>query len=151
VTARLTIALALAAALVVTPAAGRDQLHAQRAAAYRIIVHPTNSVTQLRRAQIRDYFLKRRADWEPGLPAAPVDLTPKLAVRTLFSREILELSPTAVTSYWMQEIFAGSNTPPPVMSTVAAVLAYVASTPGAIGYVPGDTPTDGVRIVTVLP
>ena len=133
------------------PAGGRSALHAQQAPAYRIIVHPANAVTQLRRAQIRDYFLKRRADWGPGLPAAPVDLSPRLAVRTLFSKEILELSPTAVTSYWMQEIFAGSKPPPPVMSTVAAVLAYVASTPGAIGYISGDTPTDGVRVVTVLP
>jgi ABC-type phosphate transport system substrate-binding protein len=119
--------------------------------AFRIIVNATNPVTEMHRAEVRDLFLKRRGNWTPELLALPVDLSPKLDVRGAFSKEILELSTTAVTTYWMQEIFAGRTEPPSVMSSVSAVLAYVAATPGAIAYIPIDTPTSGVRVVRITP
>lgn len=119
--------------------------------AFLIIVNVTNPVTEMHRAEVRDLFLKRRGHWTPELLASPVDLSPKLDVRGAFSKEILELSTAAVTTYWMQEIFAGRTEPPSVMSTVSAVLAYVAATPGGIGYIPIDTPISGVRVVRIMP
>lgn len=119
--------------------------------AFRIIVNPANPVTELRRADVRDFFLKRRSRWTSSVPAAPVDLSPTISIRGTFSKEILGLSTTAVTTYWMQEIFAGRTEPPRVMSTVAAVLAFVATNPGAIAYIPADTPMDGVRAVRIIP
>lgn len=119
--------------------------------AFRIIVNSANPVTELRRAEVRDFFLKRRSRWTPSLQAAPVDLSPTMDVRGVFSKEVLELSTTAVTTYWMQEIFAGRTEPPTVMSTVSAVLAFVVATPGAIAYIPADTPINGVRVVRIIP
>ncbi|MCC6246078.1 MAG: hypothetical protein IT353_24810 [Gemmatimonadaceae bacterium] len=120
-------------------------------ASFVVIVHPANPTTELKRAAIKDFFLKRRVDWTPTLAAEPIDLAPKLTARSLFSRDVLALSTTAVTNYWMQEIFEGGKTPPPVMSTAAAAVAFVAATPGAIAYVPADTPLDRVRVLKVIP
>ena len=133
-------------------AAGSPQVLAgQSAPGYKIIVHPSNPVTELQLSEIKDLFLKRRNEWGRSRPVFPVDLSPKVAVRTTFSDQVIGLSPRAVTNHWIQEIFAGTNTPPLVLSSVAAVVAYVAATPGAIGYVPADTPPDGVRVVKVIP
>ena len=116
-----------------------------------VIVHPSNPTSELRRAAIKDLFLKRRTEWTPAVAAEPIDLAPKLAARAQFSREVLALSTTAVTNYWMQEIFGGGKTPPPVMSTAAAAVAFVAANPGAIAYVPAETPLDRVRVIKVIP
>jgi ABC-type phosphate transport system substrate-binding protein len=145
--------VALALALGVGMPIGSPGASAAAAApnAFRVIVNPANPVTELRRAEVRDLFLKRRSHWTSSLPVAPVDLSPTMDVRSEFSREILELSTTAVTTYWMQEIFAGRAEPPRVMSTVSAVLAFVAANAGAIAYIPADTPMDGVRAVRIVP
>lgn len=120
-------------------------------ASFVVIVHPSNPATELRRATIKDLFLKRRTEWTPAVAAEPIDLAPKLAARAQFSRDVLALSTTAVTNYWMQEIFGGGKTPPPVMSTAAAAVAFVAANPGAIAYVPAETPLDRVRVIRVIP
>jgi ABC-type phosphate transport system substrate-binding protein len=119
--------------------------------AYKIIVHPANPVTELTRADVAAYFLKRRFAWSTGLAVAPVDLPADTDVRRRFSQDILGRPPKAVASFWIQEIFAGRAVPPPVKSTPTAVVAYVTATPGAIGYVPADTPTTAVRVVRVTP
>ena len=131
--------------------AAPGSLAAQAARSYLVVVHPPNSVGELRRAEIKDYFLKRRSEWGPARPVMPVDLSPKLPARTAFSEEILGLSARAVTNYWIQEIFAGTKAPPVVLTTVAAMVAYVAAYPGAIGYIPSDAPAEGVKIVKVVP
>ncbi len=134
-------------AVLVSPDIGEAQGEPQ----FVIIVHPSNTVVELKRGEVRDLFLRRRVVWSGSARVDPVDLAPKLPVRSQFSREVLALSTTAVTNYWMQEIFGGGKTPPPVMSTAAAAVAYVAVTPGAVAYVPRDTPLDRVRTVRIVP
>jgi len=52
----------------------------------------------------------------------------------------------AVLHYWQQQVFSGRGHPPPVLPSDAAVIEYVARTPGAIGYV-----SSGIRLTTVKP
>jgi len=40
--------------------------------------------------------------------------------------------------------------PPPAMATDAEILAYVRQHPGAIGYIAADTPSDRVKVITVV-
>ena len=46
-----------------------------------MIVHPSNAVMELKRADVRELFLRRRVEWNGGTRADPVDLAPKLPVR----------------------------------------------------------------------
>jgi ABC-type phosphate transport system substrate-binding protein len=118
---------------------------------YVIVVHASNPVAELSRQEVARFFLKRSGAWRTGLIAAPVDLPPESPTRIAFSSAILGQSPKAVSTYWLQEIFARRAQPPPVRATAAAVIAFVAANPGAIGYVPDDTPLNGVHGVTVTP
>jgi len=65
----------------------------------------------------------------------PVDLRGEAVARREFSSRVLNRSVAAVRSYWQQRIFSGRELPPPEFDSDEAVLKYVASSPGAIGYV----------------
>jgi len=123
--------LSLAAALL-----GASTVEAESGApTHVVIVHPHAGTSSVSREVLGDIFLKKTARWETGEPARPVDQKSGAAVREAFSRAVLRRSTAAVRSYWMQRIFSGREVPPPELDGDAAVVNYVASHVGAVGYV----------------
>lgn len=114
-----------------------------------IVVHPSSGVASAERALLSDVFLKKVTHWANGETTKPVDLRPGSPVRKHFSESVLRRSVGAVRSYWQQRIFSGRDVPPPELESEAAVVAFVARTPGAVGYVSGGTKLTGVRELTV--
>jgi hypothetical protein len=47
-------------------------------------------------------------------------------------------------------VFTGGGTRPKFLDSDAEIVSYVAKTRGAIGYVSGDFPTEGVKVVPIL-
>jgi len=126
---------------------GRD---ASAAAAFRVIVHPQVKGGQITRAVLSAIFLKQAPRWGDGSPVVPVDQSVQSAVRRAFSNEVLKQGTVEVQFYWQRRISAG-QVPPPVKTSDEEVLAFVASTPGAIGYVSSTTPVPAtVREVAVV-
>ena len=74
-------------------------------------------------------------------------------MRAAFTRAVLAIEGmgqiSAVQNFWLQQVYSGRNTPPPVKATDAEVLAYVAATPGAIGYRGAAPAAGGVKVLTV--
>lgn len=120
-------------------------------AAYKVIVHASNPVTALSKAQVTQFFLKTKKNWEDGQQVLPVDLSASSPVRAAFSKEILGKSVAAVKSHWQQQIFSGRDVPPPEQVNDALVVAYVATNPGAIGYVAAGVTTAGAKTVVLEP
>jgi ABC-type phosphate transport system substrate-binding protein len=118
---------------------------------YRVIVNPANPIRSLTREDVAAYFLRRRTNWPQGPAVSPVDLAAETSVRDTFSREVLHRTPSAVSAYWVQQIFAGRSEPPPVKDSEAAVVEYVIHTPWAIGYVSVRSVTSGVQVIEVKP
>ena len=116
-----------------------------------VIINSNNPIRELSRDQVAAYFLRRHATWPNGSGVHPVDLPPGSQARSAFSRDVLRRAPSDVSAYWIQEIFAGRSEPPEVKNTDAAVLSYVAATPGAIGYVSTVHSTSTVRVLAILP
>lgn len=114
---------------------------------FQVIVHPSAEVDGLSLRFIADAFLKKRTLWPNGLTIHPVDLRPSSEVRAQFSEVVLRRPVAAVRSYWQQNIFSGRDLPPPELESDAAVLTYVQTHEGAIGYLSGGTPLQGVRKV----
>jgi ABC-type phosphate transport system substrate-binding protein len=115
---------------------------------YVVIVHPENPVSKLDRRFLTEAFLRHTTRWPDDTPIRPVDLGPDSPVRARFSREILALSVASVRNYWQQRIFSGQGLPPPELAD-DAVVSYVLSHPGAIGYVAAGTRFNGARAVDV--
>ncbi len=137
---RLTIAL-LAGAMFVTVAA--------QAATFKVIVNNSVSASSLSKKAASDLFLKKTTKWENGAAVLPVDQIDSSSAREGFSKAVHGKTAAAVKSYWNQQIFSGRDVPPVEKKSDAEVLAFVRSTPGAIGYVSDAAAVDGVRVVTV--
>jgi len=114
-----------------------------------IVVHPSSPVTSVERKFLAEVFLRRTTRWADDTPIRPVDLEPDSPARGRFSQEILSRSVAAVRNYWQQRIFSGEGLPPPELAGEEAVLTYVSSHPGAIGYVAPGTRLANVRALGV--
>lgn len=104
-------------------------------AAFKLVVQESNRTASITQAQASQYFLKQTKFWPTGEAVAPVDQGEKSAVRRAFSKAVLKKDVATVRGYWQAQIFSGRSMPPPERPSDASVLAFVQSTPGAIGYV----------------
>ena len=114
-----------------------------------VIVHPKSTTASVSREGLSDIFLKKAARWQTGEPALPVDQKSGTVVREAFSRAVLHRSTAAVRSYWMQRIFSGREVPPPELDGDSAVVNYVASHVGAVGYVSRGANLSTVKALVV--
>lgn len=116
---------------------------------YKIIAHPSVTVSSLSRDTISSYFLKKIGRWPDGTPVAPVDQAPGSPLRQAFTREIHGKSAQNIDAFWQRQVFSGRATPPPARGSDADVLAYVRSEPGAIGYIRAGAGAAGVKEIRV--
>ena len=71
------------------------------------------------------------------------------AARRRFSEDVLGRTIEAVRRYWNQQVFSGRGVPPPQVDSEAAVVEYVLTHPGAIGYVTETTDVRGAKVILV--
>jgi ABC-type phosphate transport system substrate-binding protein len=120
---------------------------------YKVVVASANPLTTVDRGELAKIFLKNVTRWKDGREIAPVDQSGRSAVRTEFTRDVLEKAGmsriSAVESYWQQQIYSGRGVPPPVKASDAEVVAFVAANPGGIGYVGAAADTAGVKVLEV--
>jgi ABC-type phosphate transport system substrate-binding protein len=116
---------------------------------FRLVVHPENGVDAFTSREISDLFLKRSTRWPDGITVLPVDQPVGSPVREAFSETVFGRSPSAMAAHWQQQIFSGRGVPPPQLETDSAVMEYVASHVGAVGYVSTTAPLGKVRVVGV--
>jgi ABC-type phosphate transport system substrate-binding protein len=113
---------------------------------YVVVVHAKNTTRSLPKEQVARLFMKKEVRWPDGTKAEPVDRDPEAVVRKSFCQSVHGKDVAAIKSYWQRQLFSGRDTPPPELASDRAVLEYVASHPGAIGYVAADsTLPAGVR------
>ncbi len=117
---------------------------------YQVIVHSSNPASSLPREQIARYFLKKATAWPSGKPVVAVDQLKESAAREAFSPDVLKKPVAAVTAYWQQQIFSGRAVPPVEKASDAAVLAFVESNEGAIGYLSANADTGTAKVVHVV-
>ena len=133
--------LAIWAPPVVRPLAAAD-------APLAVIAHPSHP-ERLSTADVARIFLRKRRFWPDGSPIVPLNREPGSDAREAFSHRVLGGDSARWASYWNDAYFNGVF-PPAVLSSSAAVKRYVASEPGAIGYVDPADVDDTVRVVLEL-
>ncbi len=114
--------------------AGQTSVDAASGASYRVIVHNQVKGARISRGALSSIFLKQAPKWNDGSAILPVDQSVRSSVRRSFSGDGLLQGVAEVQIYWQRRMSQGV-TPPPVKATDEEVVAFVASTPGAIGYV----------------
>jgi hypothetical protein len=111
---------------------------AQQVGAGELVAHA--SVT-LSADEVRDVFLGEK-QLAAGVKLVPVD---NAAVQQEFAAKLLHIEVPKYTSLWMKKSFREGLNAPAVKSNDAEVLAFVKSTPGAVGYV--SVAPAGVRVI----
>ena len=106
-----------------------------QAADFKVVVHVSNSLNSISASDLSKYFLKKDVTWPGGRPVVAVDLEPDSPIRAEFTSVIHGKKISSIKSYWQRQIFAGKAVPPVEQGTEAEVLEFVASNPGAVGYV----------------
>lgn len=102
---------------------------------FKVVAHESVASSSLSASQLSDIFQKKKRTFPDGANATPVDLGASSPTREAFSQAVHGRGTSAVEAWWQQQIFSGKDVPPETKDSDAAVLAYVAATPGAIGYV----------------
>ena len=116
---------------------------------FKVIAHPGTGVASLTRDEVSRLFMKKTKKWPNGQAVQPVDLDSDSATRASFTTAVHRRSVSAIEAYWQKQIFSGRSLPPVVHKTDADVIAFVKSTPGAIGYVSASAATGGVSVVSI--
>ena len=119
---------------------------------FRVVVHPSNPVASLTRAELSALYMKRTRSWRGDREIVAIDHPASSPLRERFSRAVHGKSVAYVTRYWQRLIFSGRGIPPRQLPSDAAVLAFVKTNRDAIGYIDRRTaPGDGVKVIAVTP
>jgi len=128
-------------------------LQAQQAPAFVVIVNKANPVKTLTVVELRRIFMKQTRMWSHAESIVPVDWDATSPHREAFSRQVLGRSVREMGDYWVQQSVTQGLAPPSTQRSARALLRFIASVSGAIGYLPpGDVDaTVSVVKVTGLP
>ncbi len=139
-------ALLLAAGLL-SSASSRALAHDVNVIANASVMTGTISAGELRRV-----FLQEGSSLANGTRVEPV-LEKDGLVHKAFLQQYIGRTQEDLQTYYRALVFTGRGSMPKVLGSDAEVIAYVARTRGAIGYVSGDSDTtvDGVKTLIVIP
>jgi hypothetical protein len=113
----------------------------------KIVVHPGVNATSATTAEIKAVFLETSTRLKDGSRVQPVVLRGSIFEK--FSRDFVGKSSIGLETYYRSLVFSGTGIIPKIFTTDDQVIAYVSKTQGAIGYVSGDVPTVGVKVLAV--
>lgn len=116
---------------------------------FAVITAPGVGEHHLTREAISLIFRRKQKYWENGKRIQPVNLPTTHPLRRTFSVTILGQTPEALEEYWRERYFHGVL-PPFVLASEEAVILFVSTTPGAIGYVSVCVPEHGVDVVLMV-
>ena len=131
-------AAAISACVLASPMAAQE---------FKVIVNAANPISEISASALSKIFLKETLGFPGGGNAAPVDLGKSSPARASFSKRVVGRPVGAIETYWQQQIFSGKEIPPASKSSDDDIIAFVKSTPGAIGYVSAGASTAGVKVV----
>jgi len=98
--------------------------------------------------ELRDVFTGDKSSLKDGSKVTPVTLKGG-AVHDAFLKQYVGKNDVAFRTAWRSLVFTGQGSMPKTLEAESAVVDYVASTPGAIGYISKDTAHDKVKTLAV--
>jgi hypothetical protein len=113
----------------------------------KVIANPSVAASSISTGDVKDVFLLDK-DSLGGSHVDPV-LIKGGPAHEAFLKEFLGKSDTALQAFYRSLVFTGKASMPKMFATDAEVVAYVAKTKGAVGYVSNGASTEGVKVLAV--
>jgi ABC-type phosphate transport system substrate-binding protein len=115
---------------------------------YLLIVNPDVAAISITREEAKSILLGGKFRWDTGaniqLAVLSGGATHEKAISELTAR-----SADQFDKYWKKQVFSGKGVMPEIVADDAAMVAYVARTPGAFGYVSAGAATTGVKTLAL--
>jgi ABC-type phosphate transport system substrate-binding protein len=121
---------------------------AARAADLKVIANPSVGASSVSADELKNVFLITKTSLSDGSHVEPV-LEKGGPTHEAFIKEYLGKSDAALQTYYRSLVFTGKASMPKTLGADAEVVAYVAKTKGAVGYVGAGTSTAGVKTLEV--
>ena len=119
-----------------------------RAADLKVIANPSVGASSVSADELKGVFLATKTSLSDGSHVEPV-LEKGGATHEAFVKEYLGKTDAALQTYYRSLVFTGKASMPKTVTGDAEVVAYVAKTKGAIGYVGAGASTAGVKTLEV--
>ncbi len=97
--------------------------------------------------QISDLWLGKSKFIPGGGKPIVVDQASGTPVHNDFYKNIVKKNGSQLKAYWAKVVFSGKRLPPMVLVNDAAVIEWVASTPGGLGYVDSASVNGTVKVL----
>lgn len=114
-----------------------------------VIAHPAITEDSIPRATLRAVLGMRLQRWPGETPVKVFVLADETPEHATFSKSVLQVFPQQLRMAWDRQVFSGQGQYPEVVASTQEMLARVASTPGAIGYVKASEVTPNVRVLKI--
>jgi ABC-type phosphate transport system substrate-binding protein len=115
-----------------------------------IVANPTTPVTQLTFAELRQVLKGEKQYWKPDLPVILFVRAPTSAERSAVLNAIYQMSEPQFNQYWIAKQFrAESSSAPTKLKSNDLTQQFVASTPGAIGFMSARDVKPGVKVLKI--
>ena len=118
------------------------------ARAQLVIANPSVKSSDVSKSDLRDVFTGAASSFKDGSHVTPV-LLKAGAANDEFLSAYVGKADGPFKAGWRSLVFSGQASMPKSMESDAAVVAYVAQTPGAVGYIGKSSPHDGVKVLAV--
>lgn len=121
---------------------------ASRAADLKVIANPSVTASSVSVDELKGVFLATKTSLSDGSHVEPV-LEKGGPVHEAFVKQYLGKTDAALQTYYRSLVFTGKASMPKTLEADAEVVAYVAKTKGAIGYVGAGASTAGVKTLEI--
>jgi ABC-type phosphate transport system substrate-binding protein len=115
-----------------------------------VIASPQVPVESLSLKQLSEIYALKKMHWSNQLPMVLINREAGSDERDSFSEMVFKISAQELAEYWNKLRFEGKQTPLTQISD-HAVLGFVRSVPGAIGYINDNQQPTGVKVLLRLP
>jgi len=113
-----------------------------------LIANADNAEGVLDHDEIKRIYLGKKTRWSDDTPIIPVILK-NGDTHEEFLDEYLNRTAHRFVSYWRQMVFTGKGIPPKSFTDEAELIAFVANTPGSVGYVSESSLVPEVQALTI--
>jgi len=113
-----------------------------------IIANPANSDQSMDSNKLERIYLGKTTHWSDDTPIQAVMLK-NGTTHEAFLNLYMDRTVHRFVSYWRQMVFTGKGIPPKSFIDEAKLAAFVAETPGAVGYISDKTLAPGVQIIKI--
>ena len=105
------------------------------------------AIDSLTAKQVSDLWLGKSKFIPGGDRPVVVDQISGTPVHDDFYKNVVKKSGSQLKAYWAKVIFLGKRSPPMVLANDAAVIEWVAATPGGLGYVDSASVNETVKVL----